>query len=256
MVSSNLTRYSPKFAVRLSIPLPAGKNAPTKSTIPPVTAVNACFNISSTANTPLNVLFRLLLVSSLILKFSVKSRIFLVISANCCPVIGGNISLNASLIGLAMLSKPSNAFFTASISMVRPPRSFQSCNILFRASAEALISPLNVSLTSVRSSFASSKSPTIISQLCVHPDCAASFNVLNNWVKVFTFVAASFAVCPIFMIDLICSSEYPIVLSWSSFKSPVNLANVSVRISEVSQPFCNVSRNDPSSVIIWSIAIP
>ena len=88
-----------------------------------------------------------------------------VISANCFPVIGGKISWNASRTGLTTLTNPSKTFFTASIIMVRPPRSFQSCNILFLASAEAFTMLPRALLTSVKSSFASSKSPIIISQL-------------------------------------------------------------------------------------------
>ena len=126
----------------------------------------------------------------------------------------------------------------------------------FLLSAERPIIPLNISDNSVSRSFAFSKSPTMISQLWVHPDWAASFNVSNNWVKVFTFVAASFAVCPIFMMDLICSSVYPMVLSCFSFRSPVNFESVSVKMSDVSQPLLNVSRKEPSFSIIWSIAIP
>ena len=125
-VSSSLTRYSPKLPVSDNTPFPAGKKRPINSPIPPATALKACPTISSTANTPLNVFFRFFELSSPILNFAVRSRIRSVISANCFPVIGGKISLNASRTGLATLTSPSKTFFTASIIMVRPPRSFQS----------------------------------------------------------------------------------------------------------------------------------
>ena len=175
---------------------------------------------------------------------------------SCSDVDGGNTLRNASLMGLMIFISPSNAFLIASIPAARPPFSAHSPTTLFRASADFPIISLSVSETLVQSFLASSKSPTIYSHVWVQPDWAASFKVSSNWVKVLTLVAASFASLPSAIIDLVCSSVYPIDLSCSSVKSPVNLAKVSVRTSELSHPFLSVSLKEPSFSIMSSIAIP
>ena len=94
-----------------------------------------------------------------------KSRIFSVILISCSDVAGGNTSRNAFLIGLMIFIKPSNAFLSASTAAARPPFSAHSPTTLFRASADFPIISLNVSETLVQSFLASSKSPTIYSQV-------------------------------------------------------------------------------------------
>ena len=74
-------------------------------------------------------------------------------------------------------------------------------NKLFLASADLLMELDSTSLISVQSALASSKSPMMISHVCVQPDCMASFVVSINWVNVLTFVAASSAV-----VDMLRSS--------------------------------------------------
>ena len=129
---------------------------------------------------------------------------------------GGNISRKASFMGAITDIIPSKEFLKASTRATRPPRSFHPCNIEFRASAESLMIFPKTLLTSVKSSFASSKSPTIISHLCVQPDCAASFRVSNNCVNVLTLVAASDAVWASCVISFACSSEYPCAIRSAS----------------------------------------
>src|SRR5438477_621297 len=75
------------------------------------------------------------------LRFDMKSRIDLVMSANCWPVLAGKISRKASLIGLRMAIKALKAFENASIKAVRPPAAAQSFNIWLRALAECWIIP-------------------------------------------------------------------------------------------------------------------
>ena len=143
---------------------------PRTEIIPLPNDVMALIPISNKENTPLNVSFKLFAVVSLIFKCDVSFFNPTLKEYNCLAVIGGKISLNASCIGFNILSRPSKVFFNESIIAVRPPKSFQSDKTLFRASAEVLIILLKVSLIPVKKLFASSKSPTIISQLCVHPD--------------------------------------------------------------------------------------
>ena len=163
----------------------------------------------------------------------------------------------------AVVSTPAALTFSVSFSQLE----FKApANIVLRASEEEFIIPPNTSDTLVQSALASSKSPTKSSHVWVHPDWAASFKVSINWVNVLTFVAAFVAVLPSLKIPSICSSVYPCPLSISRFfsisasVSPsvaiVNLLRVSVKISEVSQPSCNVSRKEPFSSIMSSIAMP
>ena len=162
-----------------------------------------------TEKRPLNVDFSLADCLLFNLNFEVRSRIRSVISINCLAVIGGNISLKASLIGFIILIKPSKEFLRDSTSIVRPPPLAQSPTILLRASDELLIISLSTSETDVQSSLASSKSPIINLQVVVHPEPRASFKVSINCVKVLTFVAAFPAVLAISAICFACSSVYP-----------------------------------------------
>ena len=137
-------------------------------------------NMETTENKPLNVLFSLAAVESLIFILAV---IFLrpsVKEANFLPVIAGKISWKASLIGFAILRIPSKTFLKEASKSSRPPRSTQSCTILLRASDDLLIASLSTSLTDVHNSLASSKSPTTIRQVPVHPEPKASFSVSIN----------------------------------------------------------------------------
>ena len=132
------------------------------------------------ANNPIKVRLRFSDPSSLSLSFAVNSFKPFVIATNCSAVAGGNISRNASLIGLIILMRPSNMFLKESIRSCRPPITFQFSRSSLRASADLPIKPPTTSEICVKSSFASSKSPIRISQVWVHPDCAASLSVSNN----------------------------------------------------------------------------
>jgi len=165
IVSSSFTSQSPKRAVTDKIELAKSPVPPNREPTPFATATNACLTMSITANKPLNVLFKFSEFVSLSFRCAVRFLNASVMLYSCCAVIGGKISRNASFTGLIILSTPSKAFLAASISAVLPPKSFQPCNILFLASADEFIIALNASLISVSNSFASSKSPTIISQL-------------------------------------------------------------------------------------------
>ena len=90
----------------------------------------------------------------------------------------------------------------------KPPESIE-----FLASAESpIIFPI-LSEISVNNPLASSKSPIMISQDWVQPDCTASLRVFHNWVNVLTLVDASVAVLANFKIDIACSSVYPVSMS-------------------------------------------
>ena len=162
----------------------------------------------------------------------------------------------------------------------------------FRALEDSLIRPANASDKKVNNSFASLKSPTISSQVCVHPDCVASFNESINWVKVFTFVAAFWAMVDMLRSSYACSSVTLPVAASSLARSlkpfsisaeeaassciaaiccwlmPVSLARYSsapdtviflrvvVNTSDVIQPSLRDSLNVPAFSIIESTAIP
>ncbi len=255
--SSSFIKNSPNFEVAVSTPSPNDDiEFPLIKFINGFsTEVKACLPISKMENTPLKVVLSFSAAPSLSFNLEVNSFNPSVNPCSCSAVVSGNISRKASFIGEIIESAPFHVFQNELIRSFLPPKSFQPCNNSFLELAELLsISPI-VSLTFVKSAFASSKSPTIISQDCVQPDCAASLIVSHNWVNVFTFVAASLAVFPSLSISSTCLSVYPIDFNCSAFKSPVNLDNVSVNIDEVSQPSLRVSLNDPSSLIIWSIFI-
>ena len=134
--------------------------------IPPATFLIAVAKMSRTANIPLNVdLIWGPYFSVHSLNVAVRSLTLSVTLINCSEVTGGNISLNASLTGLTMFIKASKAFLTASIAAARPPFSAHSPTTLLRASEDLLIMSLSVSETLVQSFLASSKSPTMYSQV-------------------------------------------------------------------------------------------
>ena len=197
--SLNLSIADPRKPTMLSIALPNRfvsviefailltklPSAAVMDKIPPLTPVTFPINVVMpetmlfiivtptliTENIPLNVAFNLGAFFSVnSLKPAVKFRIRSVMLSNCSEVVGGNISLNASLIGVMMFIRPSKAFLNESTIIPRPPASFQPCNILLRASADSLSISLRVSDTLVHISLASSKSPIRISHVCVHPD--------------------------------------------------------------------------------------
>ena len=139
------------------------------------------------------------------------------------------------------------------------PEEKPSDKILFRTSAAAASGSFSILLNFVRDSFASSKSPRRIFHVAAQPDCAVSFMTSYSCDKVLTFVAASVAVMPSCLISAISFSLYPCRFKLSSLYVSVNsvkCCNVSVIISDVIHPLANVSRNDPSSAIISSMAMP
>ena len=103
-------------------------------------------------------------------------------------------SVRVLLIALSksLVSIPASLTPLTSSSQVDPERTLE--RKLFLLSAELPIISPNVSDTMVHKFLASSKSPTISSQVFVQPDWAASLRVSINCVNVFTFVAASVAV--------------------------------------------------------------
>ena len=110
--SLSLMKNVPKAAVMLSIaspiedtPLPV-RNLTRGSN----TAVIACLPISRIENKPLNVVLSFSLCSLLSPRFSVNSLSRTVILYSCSPVIAGNISRNASLMGLTILIKALQEF--------------------------------------------------------------------------------------------------------------------------------------------------
>ena len=111
--------------------------------------------------------------------------------------------------------------------------------------------------TSVNSAFASSKSPTRISHVSVHPDWALSFKVSHSWVKVFTFVAASSAVCAIWAISFAWASVKPCCTRSASVYAPANCFRVSVRTSVVSHsPLVRDSRKEPYILMAFWAPVP
>ena len=114
-----------------------------------------------------------------------------------------DVTVSFSLSSKVLVSIPASFIFATSFPQLL---SNAPSNKLFLRSEEALINSLSASDIPVNSSFASPKSPTINCHVFVHPDCAASFKVSNNCVSVFTLVAASFAVCPILIMESTCSS--------------------------------------------------
>ena len=163
--SANATIPSPNLAVSPKIPPPRSPTVPNNDEPAFTTATNTCFTISTIANSPLKVRLRLSEAVSLSLNFEVRFFKPSVNPTSFSAVIGGNISRNASLMGVMTLFKPSYTFLKDSIKSSLPPKTFQFSSNSLRDSADLpMIAPI-VSLTFVNNSFASSKSPTRISQV-------------------------------------------------------------------------------------------
>ena len=99
---------------------------------------------------------------------------------NLSYVIGGNISLMASLKTFTTTIISSNRIRTPSNNISRPPNAFHRDNNSFLASEVSFIIPPITSEMLVNRSFACPKSPIIISQVLPQPDCADSFKVSHN----------------------------------------------------------------------------
>ena len=158
-------RKSPIEPVTFKTPPPRPVRLLNNFEIPTIRVLTKSTPMPITENNPLKVDLSFSDSSLLSLILAVISLIFSVMSYNCCAVVGGNTSRKASLTGSIILIIPSKALRRDSIKAVRPPKFFHPCSSSLRAFAESPMIPLNVSLISVRSSLASSKSPTIISQL-------------------------------------------------------------------------------------------
>ena len=113
----------------------------------------------------------------------------------------------------SLVVKPASLIFCISLSQLDVVPSLRISFLLFAVLLRKSPTVLEIS---VNKAFASSKSPTIISHVFVHPDWAASFNVSHNWVKVFTFVAASSAFCANANALLISSLFLPLFLASAS----------------------------------------
>ena len=134
---------SPQEPVTSKMPSPNPVRFTTKSLTPPAIAFITVSPISRAAKNPLNVDFTFADCDSLSFKWLVNSLSDFVMLYKFLAVIGGNISLNASLTGFTTLANPSKAFRKASISSSLPPISFQPCNIELRASDWASMNPPN-----------------------------------------------------------------------------------------------------------------
>ena len=124
---------SPIAPPTLNIPSVNPARFPIRLTIPDA---NFLINVQPTfmiENNPLNTFFKFSACVSVNLKFFVKSLMFSVISKSFFDVIGGNTSINASLIGLMILKSPSKAFFKASMAISRPPPLAHPSSISLRA---------------------------------------------------------------------------------------------------------------------------
>ena len=86
-------------------------------------------------------------------------------AATCSPVTFGIMALIASVKGFTKLTIPCITFFNPFNKAVRPPASFQACNMLFLASDILPIKPVRTSDIPDHNSLASSKSPIIICQV-------------------------------------------------------------------------------------------
>ena len=122
--SLNLTRASPIDAVtsrilRSKAPRTAEINLKANENPPPINVLTT----SKIANKPLKVLLIFSALSSLMIKFLVKSRILVIIFVRFSAVIGGNISRKASFIGVITLPRASQTFLKDSIKSSLPPSS-------------------------------------------------------------------------------------------------------------------------------------
>ena len=102
--------HSPKEETPLPIPFTRPEKFLRRLITPRVTSFVTIITILITENKPLNADLTFAACSSLSLNFAVISRIRSVNLYNCSAVTGGNISLNASFIGLTTLINPLNAF--------------------------------------------------------------------------------------------------------------------------------------------------
>ena len=135
--SAILPIQSPSDPVMLKSPPLRPIILPTNWVTPLTIALTTVTPILRIENKPLKVdciLSALSLVKCL--NATVRCQIFSVISISCFDVIGGNTSRNASLTGLIIFIKPSNALLIASIAAARPSFSAHSPITLFRASAD------------------------------------------------------------------------------------------------------------------------
>ena len=139
ILSRSFETQSPKADVISKIPPLNPNKLPTTFMIPPARSFINVTPISMTENTPLNVFLTLAAAESDNINLAVRSRTPSVILNNCCAVIGGNISRNASLIGAIILTRPLKAFLKLSIIAVLPPRSAHCLTIAFLASEVLLI---------------------------------------------------------------------------------------------------------------------
>ena len=181
---------------------------PNNGVKPLTTPTTASFTVSNTLNTPLNVFLSLLAVSSLILKFSLKSLNLADNSTSFSPDNEGNTSFQASPIDLKPLPKLWNILVKPLIMSSLPPRSFQSDNILLRLSEDLVISSPSVSEIPVHNFVDSSLSPNICSKDIAHPEPTCSLSVPINLVKDVTSDAAlvNDVSLPIFFIALVNTS--------------------------------------------------
>ena len=186
--SFSLMKNSPSDDVTSRTDLPNEETAPpVRKLVTGFTTAEIAFPpISKSENIPLKVVFSFAADSSLSFSRSVKSRKFLVICGSCQPLSAGNTSRNASFTGTTTLSNPSKEFLKLSISAVLPPDRFHAASKSFRAWDCWSIKPPTTWLTPVQSSFASSKSPNISSNVMAQPEPTASLSVSINWLNVFT----------------------------------------------------------------------
>ena len=111
------------------------------------------------------------------LKSCIMSLKPMLMSFKVFDVIGGKISLKASLIGVAKATKPSNPAERPSNSVSLPPASFHPAKSSFRALADSFIAVLITSLIPDHKAVASSKSPIINSQVFAQPEPRTSIAV-------------------------------------------------------------------------------
>ena len=154
--SSNLTSMIPMFPVTGSIASPTPNIFPINCPKTEKIADTTCLPISRIAKKPLKVFLIFAKVPSPILIPAVKSLNALVMSASLSPVIGGNISTNASLIGATRVFKTPQRFCIPSIRRALPPNSFHSSNTDARFSSGTMRSSYISSVRAVHSSLASS----------------------------------------------------------------------------------------------------
>ena len=160
----------PILEVIVKKPEPIGLMTPNNGVKPLTTPTTASFTVSNMVNTPLKVFLSLLAVSSLILKFSVKSLNLADSSTSFSPDNEGNTSFQASPTDLNPLPKLWNMLVKPLITSSLPPASFQNLSILFLASVEGPIRFSKALLIPVNILVACSLSPIIYSHEVAQPD--------------------------------------------------------------------------------------